>query len=77
MTIEQFRATIRQQQQPFRDFTIHMVDGQVFPVAHPDGVAVSPTGRTVIVLQPDDSSSVVDLLLMSELEMPPTQSKAG
>ena len=32
---------------------------------------------TVIVFQPDDSYSVVDLLLMSELEVPPTQSKAG
>jgi len=74
MTIEQSRATIRQQ--PFRAFTIHMVDGRVFPVAHPDFVAVSPTGRTVIVFQPDDSHSVVDLLLMSELEVPPTQSKA-
>jgi hypothetical protein len=54
-----------------------MVDGRVFPVPHPDFVAVSPTGRTVIVFQPDDSYSVVDLLLMSELEVPPTQSKAG
>jgi hypothetical protein len=75
MTIAQFRATIRQR--PFRDFTIQMVDGRVFPVAHPDCVAVSPTGRTVIVFQTDDSSSVVDLLLMSEREVPPTQSKAG
>ena len=75
MTIERLRATTREQ--PFRDFTIDMVDGQVFPVAHPDCVAVSPTGRTMIVFQPDDSSSVVDLLLMSELEVLPTQSKAG
>ena len=75
MTIEQVRATIRQQ--PFRAFTIDMVDGRVFPVAHPDFVAVSPTGRTAIVIQPDDSYSIIDLLLMSELEVPPTQSKAG
>ncbi|NQW48287.1 MAG: hypothetical protein HQ464_11050 [Planctomycetes bacterium] len=53
----------RYAEQPFRAFTIHMVDGRVFPVAHPDFVAVSPTGRTVIVFQHDDSYNVVDLFL--------------
>lgn len=46
-----------------------MVDGRVFAVAHPDFVAQSPSGRTVIVIQPDESYSVLDLLLMSELEV--------
>jgi len=67
MTTEQFRVTLHQQ--PFRPFTIHMVDGRVFAVAHPDFVAQSPSGRTVIVIQPDESYSVLDLLLMSELEV--------
>ncbi len=67
MTTEQFRAALRQQ--PFRPFTIHMVDGRAFKVAHPDFVAQSESGRTVIVVQPDDSYSVLDLLLMSELEV--------
>jgi hypothetical protein len=67
MTVEQFRNTIRQQ--PFRPFTIRMVDGRSFEVAHPDFVAQSPSGRTVIVVQPDESYSVLDLLLTSELEV--------
>jgi hypothetical protein len=67
MTTEQFRATIRLQ--PFRPFTIRMADGRSFSVEHPDFVALSPTGRTVIVFQRDDSYSVLDLLLMSELEV--------
>jgi hypothetical protein len=67
MTIDQFRATLHQQ--PFRPFTIRMVDGRAFDVAHPDFIAQSPSGRTVIVFQSDESYSVLDLLLMSELEV--------
>jgi hypothetical protein len=67
MTTEQFRATIRLQ--PFRPFTIRMADGRSFAVEHPDFVALSPTGRTVIVFQRDDSYSVLDLLMMSELDV--------
>jgi hypothetical protein len=46
-----------------------MTDGRSFEVPHPDFVAHTPTGRTVIVVHPDDNYSVLDLLLMSELEV--------
>jgi len=55
--------------QPFRPFTIRMADGRAFEVSHPDFVAQSPSGRTVIVFQPDESYSVLDLLLMTELQV--------
>jgi hypothetical protein len=48
-----------------------MVDGRSFTVTHPDFVMVSPTGRTAIIFEPDDSYSVVDLMLMNELDVPP------
>ncbi|MEX2170443.1 MAG: hypothetical protein WD851_14100 [Pirellulales bacterium] len=67
MTTEQFRATLHQQ--PFRPFTIRMADGRVFEIAHRDFVALSPSGRTTIVFQTDESYSVLDLLLMSELQV--------
>jgi hypothetical protein len=67
MTTEQFRAILRQQ--PFRPFTIRMADGRAFDVVHPDFVALSHSGRTVIVTQPDENFSVLDLLLMSELQV--------
>ena len=67
MTTEQFRSTLRQQ--PFRPFTIRMADGRTFDVPHPDFVAQSPSGRTVIVVQTDESYSVLDLLLMTEVEV--------
>ncbi len=67
MTIEQFRTILRKQ--PFQPFTIRMADGRMFEVSHPDFVAMSHSGRTVIVTHPDDSFSVLDLLLMPELEV--------
>lgn len=67
MTIDQFRTTLHLQ--PFRPFTIRMADGRSFDVSHPDFVAQSPSGRTVIVFQADESYSVLDLLLMTELQV--------
>jgi len=72
MTIDQFRTTLHQH--PFRPFLIRMADGRAFEVAHRDFVALSPSGRTVIVFQLDESYSVLDLLLMSELQVPTGQS---
>lgn len=71
MTSEQLKATLRQQ--PFRPFTIRMVDGRSFTVSHPEWVMVSPTGRTAILVEPDDSYSIVDLVLMNEMEIPSTK----
>ena len=68
MTVEQFRATLHQL--PFRPFTIRIADGRAFRVNHPDFVAQSKTGLTVIVFDHDgENYSVLDLLLMSELEV--------
>jgi hypothetical protein len=67
MTTEQFRATLHRQ--PFRQFTIRMADGRAFEVGHRDFVALSHSGRTAIVFQPDESYGVLDLLLMSELQV--------
>jgi len=69
MTTEQCRATLRLQ--PFRPFTIRMADGRSFDVAHPDLVAQSQSGRTVIVIQSDESYSLLDLPSMSELQVHP------
>jgi hypothetical protein len=59
---------------PFRPFTLHMGDGRAFPVPHPEFLSRSPTGRTVIVYGNDDSFSVLDLLLLTEIEVHPPSS---
>ena len=73
MTVEQLRNV--HQANPFRPFTIHMGDGRAFLVRHRDFLSRSPSGRTVVVHQDDESFSVLDLLLMTELEVhAPTRS---
>ncbi len=69
MTIERLRTV--NNARPFRPFTIHMGDGRSFRVEHPELFSHSPTGRTVIVYQPDDSFSILHLLLATELEIDP------
>ena len=72
MTVEQLRNLHRAQ--PFRPFTIRMGDGRAFLVRRPDFISHSPSGRTVVVHQDDESFSVLDLLLVTELEVhAPTQ----
>ena len=67
MTVEQLKNVVNAQ--PFRPFNIRMADGRVFSVKHRDFISRSPTGRTVIVYGDDDSFSIIDLLLMTELEI--------
>lgn len=69
MTVEQLANVLHAQ--PFRPFTIHMGDGRSFYVKHQDYLSRSETGRTVIVHGPNESFSVLDLLLVTELEVHP------
>jgi hypothetical protein len=69
MTIEQLRKM--HQGHPFQPFTIRMADGRNFYVPSPEWMSHSPSGRTVIVHQPVDSFSILDLLLMTELHVTP------
>jgi hypothetical protein len=67
MTAKQLRAL--RETHPFRPFTIHLADGRSMTVPHRDFVSQSPGGRTIIVYCSDESFSVVDLLLVTELEV--------
>ena len=48
-----------------------MADGRQFQIPPPDFLSMSLAGRTVVIYHPDDSASIVDLLLMTELELSP------
>jgi hypothetical protein len=65
MTIEQLRKLHRAR--PFQPFTMHLADGRSVHVAHNDFLAQSPSGRTVVVYQPDETSEIIDLLLVVSL----------
>ncbi|MFM9058246.1 MAG: hypothetical protein ACKOSQ_03810 [Planctomycetaceae bacterium] len=66
MILEHFRSALRAQ--PFRPFVMHLADGRAIPVKHPELVVATSTGRTTVVVQPDDTLNIVDLLLVTELE---------
>jgi hypothetical protein len=51
---------------------LHLADGRAIPVRHREFIMTVPSGRTVIVCQPDDTLNIVDLLLITDLEMKPT-----
>jgi hypothetical protein len=67
MTVEQLRTV--HHAKPFQPFTIHMADGRSFFVRHPDFLSHSPSGRTLIVHHDDEGFSILDLLLVTELEV--------
>jgi hypothetical protein len=73
MTVEQLKQVWKAD--PFRAFTIHLADGRNISVNHRDFLMPSPSGRTIIVYQPDDSFNVIDLLLVTDLEVPNGKSR--
>jgi hypothetical protein len=70
MTIEQLRAAY--DAKPFRPFVIHLADGRELPVDHREFILTVPSGRTIVVCQPDDTLNIVDLLLVTDLEIKPS-----
>ena len=67
MTLEHVRTLY--DASPFRPFTLHLADGRAIPVQHREFLASAPSGRTVIVFQPDDSFNIIDLLLVTDVEV--------
>ena len=69
MRIEEVRNLL--DAQPFQPFGMHLADGRELPVRHREFIMPSPSGRIVIVYQPDDSFNVIDLMLVTDLEVRP------
>lgn len=67
MTVERMRELL--DIQPFRPFVMHLADGREVPVHHRELIIAAPSGRTLIVFQPDDSMNIIDLLLVTDIEM--------
>ena len=67
LTIERIRQLY--DVEPFHPFVMHLADGREVAVTHREWLASAPSGRTVIVFQPDDSFNIVDLLMVTDLEV--------
>ena len=72
MTIEQVRGLY--QAKPFVPFVIHLADGRQVPVLSPEFIHRAPSGRTIYVSQPNDAFHIIDLLLVTDLEIKGTPS---
>jgi hypothetical protein len=55
--------------EPFRPFLIHMADGRKIPVKHREFMALSPSGQTAYVYQLNDDSDIIDVALVTALEL--------
>lgn len=73
MTIEQLREV--HQAQPFAPFALHLADGNQLNVPHREFLSHSPTGRTVIIHGQGETWNVVDLLMVTRIEVSPARSR--
>ena len=69
MTLEKLREFCLAE--PFRPFVLHLADGRNIPVSHREFIAAAPSGRTLAVYQPDDTFNLIDLLLVTDIEIKP------
>ena len=67
MTIEGIRRLL--DAQPFQPFIMHLADGREIRVHHREFIMALPSGRTLVVAQPDDTVNIVDLLLVADIEV--------
>ena len=67
MKIEKIRQALHAE--PFRPFWIHLADGGRLQVQHEDFVALEPAGREIIVYQSDNSHQIVDVLMITRLQV--------
>jgi hypothetical protein len=67
MTTDRIRSLY--QARPFKPFAIHLADGRKVPVVHHEFMMLAPSGRTVVVQQPDETPNIIDLLRVTDLEI--------
>ena len=63
------------QARPFRPFAIHTADGRAFPIPHSELLAYDPEGTTAVAFRTNHTFSVLDLELITELEILPFNGK--
>lgn len=62
---------------PFRPFRIHLADGRHLDVEHPEFLAHVPKGRIAIVMRLDETFEIIDLMLVTTLEVIDAKSRSG
>ena len=73
MDLNTIREAIRKQ--PFEPFTLHLADGRIERVNHPEFVAIGT--RIVVVVREDNSFTTIEPLLVVSLELDAPKKKNG
>ncbi len=73
MDVAGVREVLRRQ--PFEPFAIRLADRRTLPVSHPDFVAIGQ--RRIVVIGDDDSTSIIEPLLIVSLDTPPKPAPGG
>jgi hypothetical protein len=75
MILEEMRTVVHATS--YRPFNMHLADGSLVRVPHPDFIALPGTGRTVIAYKEGERAhTAVDLLLVTKLEVDGSQATA-
>ena len=69
MTATEMRSYV--EASPFQRFVIHLADGRHIPVNHREFIFMSPSGRMIHVYEDDDTLHVIDLYLVTGIELKP------
>lgn len=64
------------QARPFRPFAIHTADGRKFPIPLNEFLAYDPEGTTIVAFRTNHTFSILDLDLVTELEVLPANGKS-
>ena len=67
MQVKELQAVYRAQ--PFQPFVVQLADGRAIPVKHQEFMALSPTGRSAVVYAQDGGFEIIDVLLITGLEV--------
>lgn len=62
---------------PFQPFIMHMTDGRGLEVRSPELLAISPSCRIAVFIGPKDSVHVIDVFMVTDIEMRPRRSPPG
>jgi len=65
MTVERIREA--HETRPFKPFTLRTGGGREYAVRHPEFLALTPSGRTIIVTHGEESVEMIDLLLVESI----------
>jgi hypothetical protein len=74
MAVSSIREAIAAQ--PFRPFTVRVADLRSYLIPHPEFVSFGPQNRSLVIWHADGGASIVDMLMITGIDLPPPSTAA-